>query len=66
MTSASYDLVTRNARLIDGTGSPSRAGDLAIYGDCIAEAGIVSGAGRRASVIEELACGFRCQPGALN
>jgi N-acyl-D-aspartate/D-glutamate deacylase len=43
MTSASYDPVIRNARLIDGTGSPSRAGDLAIEGERIAEV-VVNGA----------------------
>jgi N-acyl-D-amino-acid deacylase len=33
---ASYDLVVRNARIIDGTGSPWYRGDVAIRGDSIA------------------------------
>jgi N-acyl-D-amino-acid deacylase len=38
----SYDLVVRGGRLIDGTGSPARAADVAIRGDAIAEVGAVA------------------------
>src|SRR5689334_7929860 len=31
-----YDLVIRNARIVDGTGTPWYRGDLAIHGDTIA------------------------------
>src|ERR1044071_9495632 len=33
---ATYDLVLRNARIVDGTGSPWDRGDVAITGDTIA------------------------------
>ena len=33
---SSYDLVLRNARIVDGTGSPWYRGDMAIRGDGIA------------------------------
>src|SRR5689334_10632638 len=36
-TEASYDLVLRNARIVDGTGSPWFRADLAIRGDTIAQ-----------------------------
>lgn len=41
-----YDLVIRGARLIDGTGAPERAADLAVRGDRIAEIGRSLGPGR--------------------
>jgi N-acyl-D-amino-acid deacylase len=41
-----YDLVIRNARLIDGTGSPLISGDLAVRGDRIAAVGKFTGKGR--------------------
>lgn len=37
------DLIFRNARLIDGTGGPSRIGDLAVTGDRIAAMGALTG-----------------------
>jgi N-acyl-D-aspartate/D-glutamate deacylase len=43
-----YDLVLRNGRIVDGTGNPAFAGDLAIKGSKIAALGKISaGAGRR-------------------
>ena len=36
---AHYDLIIRNARILDGTGSPPVAGDVAIMGDKIAAVG---------------------------
>ncbi|HVH57987.1 MAG TPA: hypothetical protein VM791_17105 [Vicinamibacterales bacterium] len=33
---AAYDLVIRNARIVDGTGAPWYRGDIAIRGDSIA------------------------------
>ena len=38
-----FDLILRNARLIDGTGGPSATGDLAIAGGRIAALGKVDG-----------------------
>ncbi len=35
-------LLIQGARLLDGTGAPSRAGDLLIEGDTIAEVGATS------------------------
>ncbi len=37
------DLIIRNARLIDGTGAPSRRGDLAVAGDRILALGALNG-----------------------
>jgi N-acyl-D-amino-acid deacylase len=42
-----HDLVIRNARLLDGTGSPAFLGDLAVDGERIAALGSVPTAGRR-------------------
>lgn len=36
LTAADYDLIIRNARIVDGTGSPWYRGELAIKGDTIA------------------------------
>ena len=41
---AMYDLIIRNARIIDGTGAPARPGDLAVEGDRIAAIGDLAGA----------------------
>jgi len=38
-----YDLIIRNGRIIDGTGSPERAGDVAVRGDRIEAVGGVTG-----------------------
>ena len=40
-----FDIVFRNARIIDGTGGPSRRGDLAVRGDRIAAIGDLGDAG---------------------
>jgi N-acyl-D-amino-acid deacylase len=42
-----YDLVIRGGRIVDGTGAPGVAGDVAIRGDRIAAVGSVPGRGRR-------------------
>jgi len=42
-----HDLVIRGGRLVDGTGSPARAGDVAIEDGRIVEVGRVGGAARR-------------------
>jgi N-acyl-D-amino-acid deacylase len=38
-----YDLIIRNASIIDGTGAPARSGDIAISGDRIDAVGAASG-----------------------
>jgi|CXWL01.1.fsa_nt_gi N-acyl-D-amino-acid deacylase len=38
-----YDLIIRNGNIVDGTGSPGRAGDIAISGDRIEAVGAVTG-----------------------
>ncbi len=43
MTEAKADLIIRNARLIDGTGAPSRPGDLALANDRILALGELNG-----------------------
>ena len=43
MTEAKADLILRNARLIDGTGAPSRPGDLAVADDRILALGDLNG-----------------------
>ena len=35
------DLIFRNARIIDGTGSPSTTGDLAVSGDRLLDLGVI-------------------------
>ncbi|HXK26324.1 MAG TPA: amidohydrolase family protein [Myxococcota bacterium] len=45
--SESFDLVIRGGTLVDGTGAPARAGDVAIRGGRIAELGAVKGNARR-------------------
>ena len=42
-----YDIVIRGGLVVDGTGAPARAADVAIDGDRIATIGAVSGKGRR-------------------
>jgi N-acyl-D-amino-acid deacylase len=42
-----HDLVIRNGKIVDGSGAPAFAGDIAIDGDVIAGVGGVAGAGRR-------------------
>ena len=42
-----HDLVIRGGLIVDGTGAPGRAGDLAVSGGRIAEVGAVAGRGAR-------------------
>jgi len=44
---ATHDLVIRGGSIIDGTGSPAAAGDVAIDGETIVAAGRVDGTGKR-------------------
>lgn len=44
---ALWNLVIRNASIVDGTGAPQRAGDIAVAGDRIARIGSIGGAGKR-------------------
>lgn len=54
-----YDLVIRNARIVDGTGADAFIGDVAVEGERIAEVGRVGDRGRR----EIDADGQLCTPG---
>ena len=42
-----HDLVIRGGLIVDGTGAPGRAGDLAVRGGRIAEVGPITARGRR-------------------
>ncbi|GIL39347.1 N-acyl-D-amino-acid deacylase family protein [Roseiterribacter gracilis] len=42
-----YDLVIRNAKILDGAGNPWVRGDVAVKGDRIAKLGVVAGKGAR-------------------
>ena len=42
-----HDLVIRNANIVDGSGAPAFAGDIAVDGDRIVAVGVVEGEGRR-------------------
>lgn len=58
-----HDVIIRNARIVDGTGSPPAAGDIAIDGDRIARVGpILEGSGR----VELDADGLVVAPGFIN
>ena len=57
-----FDLVIRNARLVDGTGAPATTGDLAIRGDRVAAIGRVTGRGR----VEIDAAGRVAAPGFID
>jgi N-acyl-D-amino-acid deacylase len=46
-SAADYDLVIRNAKLVDGTGNPWVYADVAVHGDRIAAVGRVTGTGTR-------------------
>jgi N-acyl-D-amino-acid deacylase len=60
---ATYDLIIRDANLVDGTGAPARRADLAVSGDRIAEIGrIAPSLGYR--VIE--AAGLTLSPGFVD
>ncbi|MEW6033034.1 MAG: D-aminoacylase [Bacillota bacterium] len=57
-----HDLVLRNATIIDGTGAPSRPGDVAVAGGRVAGVGLVGGKGRL-----ELDCtGLTVAPGFID
>ena len=58
-----YDLVIRNGRIIDGTGSPWYAGDLGIRGGRIAAIGRLDGAAARQTVD---AAGMVVAPGFID
>jgi len=45
--SMEFDLLVRNAQVMDGTGAPAFAGDVAVQGGRIAEVGKVTGAAKR-------------------
>ncbi|MBI4570436.1 MAG: D-aminoacylase [Chloroflexi bacterium] len=62
MSPARYDLLIRNAKLIDGTGAPAREGDLAVVGGRIAALGAVDGDAAR--VID--AAGLAVAPGFID
>ncbi len=56
---AEHDLVIRNGLVVDGTGTPGRAADVAIDGDRITVVGVVAGSG-----VEEIdATGLLVTPG---
>jgi N-acyl-D-amino-acid deacylase len=57
-----YDVVIRGGLIVDGTGTPSRAGDLAVAGGRIAEVGAVTGRGAR----EIDAAGLVVAPGFID
>src|SRR5256885_249887 len=44
---AEYDVLIRNAKVIDGTGNPWFYGDVAVKGDRIAQVGRIEGTGKR-------------------
>src|SRR5215211_7953428 len=58
-----YDIVIRNGRIIDGTGSPWYAADLAIRGGRIAAIGNLAGATARRSID---AAGMVVAPGFID
>jgi N-acyl-D-amino-acid deacylase len=64
LSAETYDLIIRNASLIDGTGSPARAGDLAIRAGRIAAIGQLT-AGSTAP-IEINAAGQSVAPGFID
>jgi N-acyl-D-amino-acid deacylase len=57
-----YDLIIRNGNIVDGTGAPPYAGDVAISGDRIDAVGRVSGSARR----EIDAAGMAVAPGFID
>src|ERR1700693_71749 len=62
MSPARYDLLIRGGRLIDGTGAPGRAADLAVARGRIAALGAIEGEG--AAVID--AAGLVVCPGFID
>lgn len=44
---SSHDLVFRNGTIVDGTGQPAKAGDVAVSDGVITEVGVVEGSGHR-------------------
>lgn len=59
-----YDLVIRNARLVDGAGTPGKVGDLAVTDGCIAALGEDVGAGSARE--EQDAAGLVLCPGIID
>ncbi|MEN8658757.1 MAG: amidohydrolase family protein, partial [Marivita sp.] len=60
---ADYDLIFRNARLIDGSGGPSVTGDLAITGDRIVAMGQLA----EDTAVQEIECdGLALAPGFID
>src|SRR5262245_48827645 len=57
-----HDLVIRGGLVVDGTGSPPAAADVAVVGDRIVEVGEVAGRGRR----EIDATGLHVTPGFVD
>ena len=57
-----HDLVIRGGTIVDGTGAPGRAGDVAIDGDTLTQVGGKAGAGRR----EIDAAGLAVSPGFID
>jgi len=63
-----HDLVIRNGSVIDGTGAPAQAADVAIDGDRVVTVGQVEGDGRRTidEIIQELKAEFpSVEPGRI-
>jgi N-acyl-D-amino-acid deacylase len=61
-TRATYELILRNATIIDGTGAPSRPGDVGVSGDRISAVGRLRGRGEF-----ELDCsGLHITPGFID
>ena len=58
-----FDILFRNARLIDGSGGPSRTGDLGVRGDRIA---VLGDAGDARGAVEIDASGFVLAPGFID
>ena len=57
------DLLIREARIIDGTGSPEYVGDLGIEGDQIVAVGAVAGGARREIAAANYATGIAAARG---
>lgn len=58
-----YDVIIRNGRIVDGTGSPERAADVAVKGDRIVAIGDLSAAGARRIIDAE---GLYVAPGFID